>query len=131
MASGKQVSEGSQHGPPHDDRHMPFSSGRSIFPGGAVACIYKPSRSAMTSGKARTKGWHLAFERRVAPFVEPPMGYTGNSDTLPQIQLEFPTLQSAIRYAERQGLCYIVQGAGSRKRARCGPGVFSPARMTN
>ncbi|EUB99944.1 ETC complex I subunit conserved region [Rhizobium sp. CF080] len=32
------------------------------------------------------------------------MGYTGGTDTLTQVELEFPTLRSAIRYAERQGL---------------------------
>ncbi|NYD80407.1 hypothetical protein HD884_000448 [Ochrobactrum intermedium] len=25
----------------------------------------------MTSGKARTKGWRLVFERQTAPFIEP------------------------------------------------------------
>ncbi len=37
------------------------------------------------------------------------MGYTGGDDTLTQVELSFPTLQSAIRYAERQGLTYMVQ----------------------
>lgn len=119
MEIAKQASQESrawiaQSGPPHDDRHRPLSTGRLIFPGDAVARIHKPSRSAMTSGKARPKGWHLAFERHAAPFIEPLMGYTGSADTLPQIQIEFPTLESAIHYAERQGLPYVVQGAGSR-----------------
>jgi hypothetical protein len=56
--------------------------GRSSFPEGAVACIFKPSRSATTSGKAGTKGWRLRFERRTAPFIEPLMGWTGGDDTL-------------------------------------------------
>lgn len=95
--------------PSNDNRHKPLSMGRSIFPGDAVARIYKPSRSVMTSGNARTKGWRLVFERRTAPFIEPLMGYTGGDDTLTQVELSFPTLQSAIRYAERQGLTYVVQ----------------------
>jgi hypothetical protein len=37
------------------------------------------------------------------------MGYTGSTDTVTQAELEFPTLQSAIRYAEQQGLSYVVQ----------------------
>jgi len=70
----------------------------------------------MTSGKARTKGWRLVFERRTAPFIEPLMGYTGGEDTLIQVELSFPTLQSAIRYAERQGLTYVVQKPGGQSR---------------
>ncbi|WP_348626236.1 NADH dehydrogenase ubiquinone Fe-S protein 4 [Rhizobium sp. CF080] len=58
----------------------------------------------MTSGNARTRDWRLVFERRSQQFIEPLMGYTGGTDTLTQVELEFPTLRSAIRYAERQGL---------------------------
>ena len=36
------------------------------------------------------------------------MGYTSSRDTLKQVELKFPTLASAIRYAQRQGLCYVV-----------------------
>lgn len=93
----------------NDNRHKPLSMGRSVFPDDAVARIYKPSRAVTTSGMARTKGWRLVFERRTAPFIEPLMGYTGGDDTLTQVELSFPTLESAIRYAERQGLAYVVQ----------------------
>ena len=37
---------------------------RSVFPDDALAVIYKPARSAMTSGKARTRDWKLRFEPR-------------------------------------------------------------------
>jgi hypothetical protein len=84
--------------------------GRSFFPENAVARIYKPSRSVMTSSTARKKGWWLTFERRTPPFIEPLMGWTGGDDTLTQIELNFPTRESAIRYAERQGIRYTVQG---------------------
>ena len=94
--------------PPSDDRHKPISTVRSVFPDDAVACIYGPSR-LVTSSKARTKGWRLVFEWRSAPFIEPLIGYTGGDDTLTQVALSFPTLQSATRYAERQGLTYVVR----------------------
>ncbi|QYA04605.1 hypothetical protein EQW76_19640 [Rhizobium sp. rho-13.1] len=93
----------------NDNRRNRPAFGRSVFPGDAVAHISKPSRSAMTSSKARMNGWLLVFERRSAPFIEPLMGYTGSNDTLTQVELAFPTLRSAIRYAERQGLTYVVQ----------------------
>ncbi|UWM84092.1 ETC complex I subunit [Rhizobium sp. SRDI969] len=99
--------------PANDNQRKPLSFGRSVFPEDAVARIFKPSRSAMTSGTRRTKDWRLVFQRRSAPFIEPLMGYTGSTDTLTQVELEFPTLESAIRYAERQGLTYRVQRQAS------------------
>ncbi|WP_445206981.1 NADH dehydrogenase ubiquinone Fe-S protein 4 [Aminobacter sp. Piv2-1] len=89
--------------PGNDNR--PASSGalsfrRSIFPDGTVAQIYRPGRSVTTSARAGT-AWRLTFERRTAPFIEPLMGYSGGRDTLTQVELSFPTLESAIGYAKR------------------------------
>jgi hypothetical protein len=98
----------------NDNRHRRLSFGRSLFPEDAVARIFKPSRSVATSGTARAKGWRLVFERRAAPFIESLMGYTGGHDTLTQVELEFPTLRSAVRYAERQGLTYVVQRSAKK-----------------
>ncbi|MER9257888.1 NADH dehydrogenase ubiquinone Fe-S protein 4 [Mesorhizobium sp. M0619] len=88
-----------------------------MFPDGATARIYQPCRPAMTSAKPR-KAWRLVFERRTAPFIEPLMGYTGGRDTLTQVELNFPTLEAAIRYAERQGLNYVVQAAPPASQAK-------------
>jgi hypothetical protein len=71
----------------------------------------------MTSGKARTRGWRLVFERRSAPYVEPLMGWTADDDPLAAVELSFPTLRAAVHYAERQGLPYVVQRSRSRARA--------------
>jgi hypothetical protein len=90
----------------------------SVFPDDAVAVIYRPARSAMTSGKANTRHWKLRFERRTPPFIEPLMGWTGGDDPLTQVELTFPTRESAVAYAERQGLTFIVQG---QDYARHGP----------
>jgi ETC complex I subunit conserved region len=75
-----------------------------------VALIYQPARSAMTSGKARTRGWKLRFEPRSPRYVEPLMGWTGNDDTLSQVELAFPSAEAAVGYARRQGLQYVVHG---------------------
>ncbi len=83
---------------------------RSVFPDDALAVIYKPARSAMTSGKARTRDWKLCFEPRSRPFIEPLMGWTGGDDTLSQVELTFPSAAAAVAYARRQGLRYILQG---------------------
>lgn len=95
--------------PSNRGRHV---ATRSALPDDAVARICRPSRSAMTSGRARAKGWRLVFERRSPPFIEPLMGWTGGSDTLPQVGLDFPTLKDAIRYAQGQGLaCQLPSSA--------------------
>ncbi|TIM74110.1 MAG: ETC complex I subunit [Mesorhizobium sp.] len=96
-------------GPANDNRRRAPSFGQSEFPREALARIYKPCRSVMTSSRAR-RGWRLVFEPRTPPVIEPLMGYTGGGDVLTQVELGFPTLQSAIDYAERQGLAYVVQG---------------------
>jgi len=80
------------------------------FPPEAVTILYQPARSAMTSGRARTHDWKLRFERRTPPIIEPLMGWTSGDDTLSQIELSFPSLESAIAYARRQGLAYTVSG---------------------
>jgi len=83
----------------------------SVFPEDATARIFRPARSATTSGKARTRRWVLRFDRRTPDFIEPLMGWTGGDDTLVQVELSFPSLESAVAYAERQGLAYRVEGA--------------------
>ncbi|HUD50426.1 NADH dehydrogenase ubiquinone Fe-S protein 4, partial [Parvibaculum sp.] len=51
----------------------------------ARARIYKPSRNAMQSGKAKTKKWMLEFEASAARKVEPLMGWTSSPDTNTQV----------------------------------------------
>ena len=90
----------------------------SVFPADAHAVIYKTAPSPMTSGRARAQRWTLRFERRSAPYIEPLMGWTGDDDTLSQVELSFPSAEAAIAYARRQGLQYTVQGLtqGSKPR---------------
>jgi hypothetical protein len=99
--------------PSNDNAIAPLSIGKSVFPKGAVARIYRPSCSVTTGGKAR-KRWRLVFERRTAPSIEPLMGYTGSDDPLTTVGLEFPDLESAIGYARRQGFGYVVRRTADR-----------------
>ena len=92
----------------------------STFPPDAVAVIYRPARSAMTSGRANTRMWKLRFERRSPPFIEPLMGWTGGDDTLTQVELTFPTAEAAIAYARRQGLTFVVHGMGELAMTKLG-----------
>lgn len=77
---------------------------RTNFPEGTTARIFRRSRSAMSSGAGDTRCWRLNFRGPGRRFIEPLMGWTGSTDPLAGLEIKFPTLEAAIRYARRQGL---------------------------
>jgi NADH dehydrogenase ubiquinone Fe-S protein 4 len=81
-----------------------------------AARIYKPAKSAMQSGMARTKQWLLAFEQDKPREIEPLMGWTSNGDTRQQIRLWFDTREEAEAYAKREGIVYRVEEPQEAKR---------------
>lgn len=87
----------------------------STLPRDAVAWIYRPGPSVLSSAPAHGRRWILRFERRSPPVIEPLMGWTGGRDTLSQVELSFPSLEAAIAYAERQGLAYQLANAADRR----------------
>jgi hypothetical protein len=72
------------------------------------ARIYQPSRSAMQSGKARSKLWLLEYEPERPRQIDPLMGWTSSADMRQQVQLEFDTADEAVAYAKKQGIPYQV-----------------------
>ncbi len=73
-----------------------------------AARIYKPARTAMQSGRAKTKAWALDYEPDAARVVEPLMGWTSSSDMKSQLRLRFASREEAIAYCERHGIAYQV-----------------------
>jgi hypothetical protein len=73
-----------------------------------TARIYKPARTAMQSGKAKTKEWVLDFEPEQPPVVEPLMGWTSSGDMKQELRLFFQTKEEAIAYCEREAIPYQV-----------------------
>jgi len=73
--------------------------------------IYRPSKDASQSGLARTKQWLLEFDQASPRETDPLMGWTGSSDMLQQVRLEFDTAEEAVAYARRAGLAYRVEEA--------------------
>ena len=67
------------------------------------AKIYQPTKTAMQSGKARTKFWILEFNKSNSnkDFV---MGWTSSSNTDEQIKLKFETQEHAITYAKENNI---------------------------
>jgi hypothetical protein len=63
----------------------------------------------MTSARVTCRPWRLVFERRSPPVIDHLMGYCGGGDTLTQVQLDFPSLDAAVAFAEKQGLDYVVR----------------------
>ena len=73
-----------------------------------LARIYRPSKTAMSSGRRKTRHWVLEFEPQEAKAIDPLMGYTSSGDMRQQLRLSFPTKEAAIAYAERNGIAYNV-----------------------
>jgi len=74
--------------------------------------IYKPARTAMQSGHGKTKEWVLESEP-TPKILDPLMGWTGSRNTMEQVQLEFPTLEEAKAYAEKNGWQYTIELPGA------------------
>jgi hypothetical protein len=72
----------------------------------ALARIYKPTRTAMQSGTAKTKEWVLEFEPEQSREVEPLMGWTSSGDMRQQVRLQFDSAEEAVAYCERSGIAY-------------------------
>ena len=71
-----------------------------------TARIYKPAKTAMQSGHAKTKDWALDFEPEAPRTVEPLMGWTSSGDMRQQLHLRFETKEEAIAYCEKHGVAY-------------------------
>lgn len=72
-----------------------------------LAKIYKPSKNAMQSGKAKS-AWVLEMEVAAARSVDPLMGWTSTDSTETQLRMMFDTSEEAIAYAKRKGLDFRV-----------------------
>ena len=80
-----------------------------------VARIFRPAKTAMQSGTAKTKRWVLEYEPEVARKIDPLMGWTSTSDVNSQIRLKFDSKQAAIDFADNNGIAYRVFEPRERK----------------
>ena len=77
--------------------------------------IYKPSKTSMQSGTAKTKKWRLEYEKTSKKFIDPTMGWVGTEDIQGLVSIYFESKEAAIKYAESIGLPYSVEIARERK----------------
>jgi len=80
-----------------------------------LARIYKPSKTAMQSGWARTKMWVLEYVPEQKKANDPLMGWAGSGDMRQQIKLKFETCEEAEDYAQRKGISFVVLEAEPRR----------------
>jgi hypothetical protein len=72
------------------------------------ARIYRPTKTATSSGRAKTRHWVLEMEPRSRLAADPLCGWIGSDDTEQQLQLRFPDKEAAIAYARRNAIAYRV-----------------------
>ena len=78
------------------------------------AKIYQPVKTAMQSGKARTKFWILEFNKNNfnKDFV---MGWVSSSNTNEQVKLKFETKDQAIAYAKENNIQFDLTNPQKNK----------------
>ena len=79
------------------------------------AKIYKPSKTAMQSGRSKFNKWVLKFNNNRNQKKDSLMGWNGGSSTISQVELKFDTKEDAINYAKRNDIEYVVLESSERK----------------
>ena len=79
------------------------------------AKIYKPSKTSMQSGRAKTANWILEFTRKAPAIPDPLMGWQSCGDTQKQVKIPFATKEAAIQYAQKHTVDYQVIKPQTRK----------------
>ena len=80
-----------------------------------TARIYRPAKSAMSSGQAKSRDWILEFAGASRRQVDPLMGWTSSDDTQAQVRLRFPSKEAALDYAMDHGIDAVVTEPKERK----------------
>ena len=83
-----------------------------------LARIYRPAKTAMQSGTAKTREWVLEYVPESPREIEPLMGWTSSGDMRSQVRVSFPTKEEAIAYAKRNGIPYRVREPRPRQQTR-------------
>ena len=79
------------------------------------AKIFRPSKTAMQSGRAKVKSWKLIIDDGSHQTKDPLIGWNGGANTKSQINLLFSSKEKAINYAERHKLDYDVLESSNRR----------------
>jgi hypothetical protein len=77
--------------------------------------IFKPSKTAMQSGRNNVKRWVLEFEPGGPKQTDHLMGWIGSGDTTAQVRLKFDSKEEAVAFAKKNGLSARVQDPKKRR----------------
>ena len=80
-----------------------------------LARIFKPSKSSMSSGRARTKDWMLEFESASGRTNDPLMGWISSTDMDGQVKIAFESEAEAVAYCQANGIAFQVAPEKSRR----------------
>lgn len=72
------------------------------------AKIYQPSKTAMQSGRGKTRNWVLEYQRPAPATPDALMGWNTMQHTATQIKLTFESKEAAIAYATAKGIAYAA-----------------------
>lgn len=100
-----------RNAPPEDTEY----GGRDWEDDRLAVHVYQPCRSVTQSGSARTGRWLLEFDSADPQRIEPLMGWTSCRDTRRQVQLSFPTRESAVDFALRRGWRVMLREPQQRR----------------
>ena len=75
----------------------------------AQARIFRPAKTAMQSGRGRTRSWVLEYAPATPRRPDPLMGWIGSADTQAQVRLTFKSRDEAVAYADRNGIVYDLE----------------------
>ena len=79
------------------------------------AKIFKPSKTAMQSGRAKYNRWVLKFLDQRNQLKDTMMGWNGGSSTVSQIELKFSSKEEAVSYAKKNSIDYEILETSERK----------------
>ena len=80
-----------------------------------LAKIYKPTKTAMQSGRNKTKNWILEHPRATKVSPEPLMGWQASADTARQVRLYFESSDAAIAYCKAHDIAFELIKPNQRK----------------
>lgn len=86
--------------------------------------IYKPAKTANSSGRAGTSFWRVDFDILAgsARWENPLMGWASSGDYMQGTFLKFRTKEDAIHFCEKQNWPYYIQ---TPHKARIGPKSYA------
>jgi hypothetical protein len=71
--------------------------------------IYKPAKSAMQSGKAKSKWLVAPMEKENIRHLNKLMGWVSVDNTISQLDFAFNSKDEAIEFAKKNNLKYVVE----------------------